>query len=105
MTIYVCKSCGRAVKAEEKPNFCYADRMDSIENISDMDAKYKMQLFQMPISAIWVSGICYEFPDDVRFHPYTGEPFYLVHTYTPEEGFYSLSELQDSIMKRVRGVA
>lgn len=105
MTIYVCKSCGRAVKAEEKPNFCYADRMDSIENISDEDAKNKMQLFQTPESARWDFGILYEFPADVRFHPMTGKEYNpcFTYTYIPEQGFFSLTELQDSIMQKVRG--
>ncbi|MEN6445575.1 MAG: hypothetical protein ABFC98_05965 [Candidatus Cloacimonas sp.] len=101
MTVYVCKSCGRAVRAEEKPNFCYADRMDSIENISDEDA-VKMGIFQTPETSRWDFGILYEFPLDIRFHPMTGEEIKPNFIYDSNKGFYSLSELQDSIMEKVR---
>lgn len=100
LTIYVCKSCGRAVKAEEKPNFCYADRMDTIENIGDEDAK-KMRLFSTPDSARWDFGILFEFPSDIRFHPVTGNALMPIFTLIPEQGNFSLSELQNNIMKEV----
>lgn len=103
MTIYVCKSCGRAMKANEKPNYCYADRMDAIENISDEDA-VKMRLFSD--TQVFVSkDIVFEFPFDVRFDPFTGEKFDMSKwealTYYPEKGYASLSEFQRRRMEEV----
>lgn len=99
MTVYICKSCGRAMSTEAKPNFCYADRMDSIENISDEDAK-RMGLFSNPEKAMLVGDVVFEFPQDIRFHPFLGNeldlPFLLL------KGLFSLTEFQDEIMERVR---
>ena len=64
--VYVCKMCGRSMRAEEKPACCYFDHMDAIENISDEDA-VKMGL-NIP------EGEIFEFPGDVRWDPVTGEP-------------------------------
>lgn len=65
MTFHVCKMCGRGIRCEEPPKYCYFDRMDMMENISDEDA-VKMGLNIDPSSA--------EFPGDVRFNPFTGQP-------------------------------
>ncbi len=98
MTIYVCKTCGRALRSEKKPSFCYADRTTNIENISDEDA-VKMQLFsQIGYSIEQVNGVIFdfEFPGDVKYHPYSGETLFTV-----TKGF-TLSEYQDEVLKRVR---
>lgn len=85
--IYVCKMCGRAQRAEEKPNHCYFDRMDAIENIGDEDA-VKMGL-SIP------EGETFEFPGDVRWDPVTGQPMVA--------GGRTLKQFQDAIMVEVRG--
>ena len=61
--IFFCKQCGRAQRAETKPNWCYFDRSDSIENVSDGDAK-KMGLLDFDR---------FEFPGDVVWDPFTGK--------------------------------
>jgi len=61
--IWFCKQCGRAQRAENKPNWCYFDRSDSIENVGDDDAK-KMGLLDFDR---------FEFPGDVVWDPVTGE--------------------------------
>jgi hypothetical protein len=95
MTVFVCKTCGRALRAEEKPNFCYYDRMNSIENISDEDA-IKMGLFSLS-KGEEVDGIIYEFLADLKFHPFTGEAISELGLC----GGLSLSDFQDQVMKRV----
>ena len=64
-TIYFCKMCGRTGRFDEKPNFCYFDRVDHLENVSDEDA-VKMGL-NIP------EGETFEFPGDVRWDPMTGD--------------------------------
>lgn len=97
MTIFVCKSCGRALKAETKPNFCYADRTNYIENISDEDA-VKMGLFsdfkdEFGYFDREFGKIVFEFPGDIHYDPYSGTSMSL----------QKLGEFQDKIMKTVRG--
>lgn len=84
MNIYICKMCGRALKSEKEPTYCYADRMDSIEGISDEDAQ------KMGISDIED----FEFPGDVKFSPFTGEKL-------EEPTGHKLSDFQDNIMRKV----
>jgi hypothetical protein len=84
--IFFCKMCGRAARFNKKPNWCYFDRYDSIENVSDEDA------VRMGIRIPQHSP--YEFPGDVRWHPMTGEP-----SFSPGEG--TLKEFQLKIMERV----
>jgi hypothetical protein len=84
---WVCKMCGRAVRQEDKPNYCYFDRMNSIENISDEDA-VKMGL-DIP------EGGCFEFPGDVRWDPDTGKPM-------TAGGEGTLRQFQNAVMARVR---
>ena len=96
MTVFTCKTCGRSIRCEEKPNFCYADRTTSIENISDEDA-VKMQLFRSGGYVVmnFGNGECaIEFPGDIKYHPFNGEKSF-------GAGF-TLSEYQDEIMSRVR---
>ena len=88
---FVCKSCGRAMKTETKPNFCYADRSSNMENISDEDA-VKMELFLFS-EGKEIDGIIYEFPGDIKYHPFTGGKL-------SSEG-KTLSDFQDEIMRRV----
>jgi len=68
MTIYICKMCGRGVRCDEKPNYCYFDRMDLIENLSDEDAE-RINIVVSEKDAEFVP----EFPGDVRYHPFTGK--------------------------------
>jgi len=84
---HVCKACGRGLRTDEKPNFCYADRMDHLENISDEDSA-KMGLH--------VPRGTFEFPGDVRWDPITGEPT------VPEVGGRTMAEWQDEIMEKMR---
>ena len=93
MTFFVCKMCGRSMKAKESPNFCYFDRSDTIENISDEDA-VKMELFSQARERLIADGIEYEFPGDIKWHPFTGEPM--------EEQGFTLTEFQEAIMVEVR---
>lgn len=103
MTIFVCKMCGRSLRQDEKPNWCYFDRCDSIENISDEDA-VKMGL-SIP------EGERFEFPGDVRWDPDTGETarIDLIPKYK-ESGWpdslapigKTLHQFQNAIMARVR---
>lgn len=97
MTIFVCKTCGRAIKCGKKPTYCYADRVDTIENIGDEDA-IRMGLFSGGGEFIQ-EGMCFEFPKDVRYHPFTGEPMSI-----SPFGKLSLSEFQDRVMTIVRRV-
>ena len=95
MTIYTCKMCGRGLKAESKPNFCYYDRMSSIENISDEDA-VKMGLFSAT-KGEERDGIVYEFSGDIKYHPFTGDLI-------TELGFCGgqrLTDFQNAIMRKV----
>ena len=87
--IYVCKMCGRAGRYDEKPNFCYFDRMDSLENISDEDA-VKMGL-NIP------EGETFEFLGDLRWNPITGYPAYA------QTGDGTLKQFQNAVMVEVRG--
>lgn len=62
--LYFCKQCGRVARFNEKPNYCYADRCDSIENVSDEDA-VKMGV-NIP------DGKTFEFIRDAKWDPFTG---------------------------------
>lgn len=104
MKIYVCKMCGRAIKAEKQPPYCYADRMDSIEEIGSEDAK-KMGLFSTSLGiSIKPEGseehFVVEFVNDVRFCPFSGRALSRLGLGTVEGG--SLSDFQDRVMQRVR---
>lgn len=97
---YVCKMCGRSIKARQKPNFCYFDRSDQIENIGDEDA-VKMGLFQsniVPVTLWDVENI--EFGGDFQFHPFTGERINTIQLVGNPYG--KLSDFQDQIMKNVQ---
>ncbi len=97
---FICKNCGRSLKAEIKPNYCYFDRCSSIENISDEDA-VKMGLFSQSkgftaiFSDVPDQRVTFEFPGDYKYHPYTGEkvPGILVGD--------KLTEFQENIMQKV----
>ncbi len=90
-TFYVCKMCGRGIRAEEHPKFCYYDRMNSIENISDEDAQ-KMGL-NIPLLPDEI-GLMLEFPGDLRYNPFTGNELVDYRGLT-------LSEFQDVLLKEV----
>lgn len=100
LTIYVCKVCGRAIKSETKPNFCYFDRTSSIENIGEEDA-VKMGLFSQSkgLQATFSDEpnwtVTFEFPGDYKYHPFTGEkaPGILLGD--------KLTEFQETIMQKV----
>nr|BDD45803.1 hypothetical protein 2 [bacterium] len=90
---WICKMCGRSMKSEEKPSFCYFDRMDAIENISDEDAeKMGLKLGTSPI---------YEFPGDVRYNSHNGNRATLGPSVNGASR-WTLSDFQDEIMERVR---
>jgi len=107
MTIFVCKTCGRSLKAEEKPNFCYFDRTTAIENISDEDA-VKMGLFSTTSGAVLnrpyastvklvqLTVLIFEFFGDVKYDPFTGEKVEIALLSYP-----TLVKFQENIMRKV----
>jgi len=94
LIIYVCKTCGRALKSDNKPEFCYYDRCATIENISDEDA-IKMTLFTI-YEGVNINNVIYEFPGDIRFNPFTGED-------ETQHFGGKLTQLQDYILDKIRG--
>lgn len=98
MITWVCKTCGRAIKSETKPNFCYFDRMDQIENIGDEDAA-RMGLFSttLGVPVILSQKFTVEFIKDLRYDPMTGEDL----THLNYDNGQSLTEFQEEVMKRV----
>lgn len=93
---FVCKTCGRGLAAFDSPEFCYADRMDSMEEVSENDFR-KMGLFKGIMVALdKESDHVYEFPGDVRFNPFTG-----AEEEHRERG-YTLDDFQASVMANVR---
>lgn len=101
MKIFVCKMCGRAVKAEKQPLYCYADRMDSIEEVGPEDA-VKMGLFSTTngnlLTDLQGNEFIVEFSKDVRFCPFDGQGF----LFQKEPKGSSMTEFQDLVMQRVR---
>jgi hypothetical protein len=103
MKIYVCKMCGRAMKADKQPPYCYADHMDSIEEIGSEDA-VKMGLFSTTggvkiTCADDKEHFVAEFVNDVRFCPFTGVPLAESGLGTFEGG--SLTDFQNAVMQFV----
>ncbi len=98
LTVFVCKTCGRGIKAEEKPNWCYGCRSDQIENISDEDAA-KMGLFSSPGEEINLYGkVAYlEFPGDFNYNPVEGHKIGRKEAATE----LKLSDFQSGIMKNL----
>lgn len=101
---WVCKTCGRSLKAEEKPNYCYYDRTTAIENISDEDA-VKMGLFSLSNGdpCIFDSKLfTIEFIKDVRYAPISGKPLMREHgLFSDIKSGYSLDDYQNKIMSGV----
>ncbi len=66
---YVCKVCGRSFSCdpEDKPKYCYYDRSDMIENISEEDAS-KMGL----TTDRFILDLGIEFMGDMNFNVFTG---------------------------------
>jgi hypothetical protein len=102
MITYVCKTCGRALKSDVKPEFCYGCAAKYIENISDEDSK-KMGLFAYSKgeeTIIYLDGttfanVVFEFPGDVDFNPFNGDHF----LYFPREECVYLKDFQNHIIK------
>lgn len=97
--IYVCKTCGRALRSQTPPKYCYFDRIDHLENISDEDS-LKMGLFSSG-KGIFIEDAQIEFPGDFTYSPFTGEKqdemsFFL-------RGAGTLSEFQDGLYAKVIG--
>lgn len=92
MKIYVCKMCGRAMKCEEPPKFCYFDRMDGeSQGLESLD---KEQAFFMGLRPLFVNSDeeKFEFPGDVRYDQMTGSA-------ADGEGF-TLTEFQDEVLEK-----
>ena len=92
---FVCKTCGRGLVAYEQPSFCYADRMDTMEEINEEDSR-KMGLFAGLVVSLATRDHAYEFPGDVLYHPFTGES---------EKALlrgYRLDDFQAGVMEAVR---
>ena len=91
---FVCKTCGRGLASEHVPNYCYADRMDNLEEI-DEEGKRKMGLFRGFGVHMGHRGYAFEFPGDVQFDPFNGED---------KEGAtgYKLDDFQDRVMEELR---
>jgi len=94
--VYVCKSCGRAIRTETKPKCCYFDRNESIENIGDDDSK-RMGLFSSDKNELISGSISFpcdvEFPGDIRYDPFTGEKIELQN-----ESNYTMHDFQNNVM-------
>lgn len=97
--VYICKGCGRGIRTNVPPNYCYFDRLDHLENICDEDA-VRMGIFSFGKSAS-MEGAQIEFPGDFKFSPFTGKEEKYVHHVL--KGFTTLSELQDELFKQVIG--
>jgi hypothetical protein len=83
--------CGRGFLSKKPPNYCYFDRMNFMENLSDKDA------LEMNIKIDKDEGkeFIFEFPADVRFDPFNGGSL------NPIEGG-SLRQYQLEIFNRVK---
>ena len=100
MTCWICKICGRAIRAEEKPNFCYFDRTMAIENIGDEDA-VKMGLFSTTEGTCLTDfenhrSFIVEFDRDLIYDPFSGEKARKIMN--PN---HSLYDFQNMVMRRV----
>ena len=96
--IYICKMCGRAMRCEVEPTYCYFDRMDNsqamgLENVTDENAT----LMEITPQFINSPDEIFEFPGDVRYDPMAGTPI-------KGEGF-TLTEFQDRVLERCLAVA
>jgi len=93
MEIFLCKMCGRTLKSEKRPNFCYADRMDGESNgIEGIDFE---RARQMGIDETFLqSDEMFEFPGDIRFDPFTGKECFVT-------GGRTLDEFQYKIMMKL----
>jgi hypothetical protein len=100
MTIYICKTCGRAMRANVKPTYCYADRMDHLENISDEDS-LRMFLFSN-CDSLMIDDIEIEFPGDYRFNPMSGVDLSPPENNTIHEKPWTLDEFQIQLM--IKGI-
>jgi hypothetical protein len=91
---YVCKTCGRGFASLNPPAYCYADRMDSMEEVNE-EGKEQMGLFKGFTIHMGHRGYAYEFPGDVQFDPFNGEG---------KEGSvgFKLDDFQDKIMEGLR---
>ncbi len=93
---FVCKTCGRGLASSHQPAYCYADRMDTMEEVSENDFR-DMGLFKGIMVALDREGShAYEFPGDVQYNPFTGE-----EEKARSRG-YTLDDFQAHVMEMVR---
>jgi hypothetical protein len=90
---FVCKTCGRGFASLEAPSYCYADRMDTMEEV-DFQGQAIMGLFEGCTIHMGSRGYAYEFPGDVQFNPFNGKG--------QKGSGFKLDDFQDKIMERVR---
>jgi len=91
---FVCKTCGRGLAAYEQPSFCYADRMDTMEEINEDDTR-KMGLFLGLVVSLTTEDHAYEFPGDALYHPFTGKS-------VEDASGRRLDHFQAEVMEKVR---
>lgn len=99
--VYVCKGCGRSLVSATPPKYCYFDRLDHLENISDEDA-VKMGLFSFG-DGIYIEDAKIEFPGDFNYSPFTGKEESKSFTYMFLSGTETLSKYQDVLLAKVIG--
>ena len=92
---FVCKTCGRGLASSHQPAYCYADRMDTMEEVSENDFR-DMGLFKGIVVALVKDDHVYEFPGDVQYNPFTGE-----EEKARSRG-YTLDDFQAHVMEMVR---
>ena len=87
--------CGRSLKSDEQPNYCYADRMDGESNgIEGIDFE---RARQMGIDEAFLqSDEMFEFPGDIWFDPFTGDSMSAV------KNGRTLDESQQKIMEMIK---
>jgi hypothetical protein len=76
------------------PAYCYADRMDTMEEVSEDDFR-KMGLFKGLMVVLGTQDHVYEFPGDVQYNPFTGE-----EEEARSRG-YTLDDFQAKVMEMV----
>lgn len=99
--VYICKGCGRAIRTKTPPKYCYFDRLDHLENISDEDA-IKMGLFSFGIG-MYIDDSLIEFPKDFKYSPSTGEAESKGFTEMFLKESETLSKYQDVLFAKVVG--
>ena len=84
MDVYICKICGRTIRTDKEPKYCYADGISNYEKITEHEVEM--------IGAYFETESEYEFPGDVKYDPYTREEI-------PPAGDTTLTAYQRQLLK------